>query len=86
MTKYAVPAYVTVLRTYETVVTREALSPEEALEGAHWEALGLSYELLERLCATEPHTRVLATYTRDVELDDPEEELEDGDEEDDRDG
>jgi hypothetical protein len=84
MTKYAVTAYVTVLRKYETVVTREAPSPEEALEGAHWEALGLSYEFLERLCDTEPHhTRVLDSFTYDVDLEDPDEEDE---EEGDRDG
>jgi hypothetical protein len=85
MTKYAVLAYVTILRTYETVVTREAPSAAAALEGAHWEALGLSYEFLERLCDAEPdHTRVLDSYTYDVDLEDPEEDEED--EEDDRDG
>ena len=87
MTKYAVTAYVTVLRKYETVVTREAPSPEEALEGAHWEALGLSYEFLERLCDTEPHhTRVLDSFTYDVDLEDPDEDDEvddDGEEEED---
>jgi hypothetical protein len=90
MTKYAVTAYVTVLRKYETVVTREAPSPEEAKKGAHWEALGLSYEFLERLCDTEPHqTRVLDSFTYDVGLEDPDEADEaddDGEEEDDRDG
>ena len=84
MTTYAVTAYVTVLRTYETVVTREAPSPEEAREGAHWEALGLSSECLERLRDTEPHqTRVLDSFTYDVDLKDPDEEDDDGDEEDD---
>lgn len=91
MTTYAVTAYVTVLRTYETVVTREAPSPEEAREGAHWEALGLSYEFLERLCDTEPHqTRVLDSLTYDVDLEDPDEDDEvdddDGEEEDEEEG
>ena len=91
MTTYAVTVYVTVLRTYDTVVTREAPSPEEALEGAHWEALGLSYEFLERLCDTEPHqTRVLDSFTYDVDLEDPDEDDEvdddDGEEEDEEEG
>jgi hypothetical protein len=78
MLKYTVLAEITIARRYETVVTRVAHSPEEALEGAHWEALGLSYELLERLCTTEPHTtRLLESFTQDAEVSDPEDDLED---------
>jgi hypothetical protein len=77
MPKYTVVAEVTVVRTYQTVVVRDALSPEDALDGAAWEALGLGFEQLEHLRRTDPQTHLLASYVQDNAVRDAEEEPED---------
>jgi hypothetical protein len=77
MPTYTVVVEVTLVRTYQTIVVRDALSPEEALEGAAWEALGLSLELLEHLRRTDNQTHLLESFVRDDVVRDAEEEPED---------
>ena len=74
MPKYTVVAEVTVVRKYQTIVVRDALSAEDALEGAAWEALGLSFELLEHLRRTDNQTHLLESFVQDNVVRDPEEE------------
>jgi hypothetical protein len=78
--KYTVVAEVTVVRKYQTIVVRDADSPEEALEGAAWEALGLSFEQLEHLRRTDHQTRLLESFVQDNAVRDAEEEPEDDEE------
>ena len=73
MARYTLVAEVTIVRRYETVVVRDALSPEEALEGARREALGLSFELQEHFKRTDRHTRLLEPFVQGTALSDPEE-------------
>jgi hypothetical protein len=83
MPKYTVVAEVTVVRKYQTIVVRDARSPEDALEGAAWEALGLSFEQFEHLRRTDNQTHLLESFVQDNVVRDAEEEPEDeGDEED----
>jgi hypothetical protein len=77
MPKYTVVAEVTVVRKYQTIVVRDALSPEEAREGAAWEALGLSFEQLEHLRRTDPQTHLIASFVQDNAVSDAEEEADD---------
>ena len=83
MPKYTVVAEVTVVRKYQTIVVRDADSPEDALEGAAWEALGLSFEQLERLRRTDDQTHLLESFVQDNVVRDPDEEPEDDEDGDD---